>query len=268
MTNDLPPAPRSRRRPAAARSRRRRGGAALRPGGDRRQAQRGQVDAAERAGGPEDQHHLGKAQTTRHRITGVRTEGNTQFVFVDTPGFQTKHSSALNRSLNKAVTGVIADVDVVLFVVEAGNFTLGDAKVLSLLRPASRRSWWPTSWTWCTGAASWRPGCATCRSATLHRIHADLGQERQGRRARAGSLRQVPARAALVLRRRRTHRPQREIPGQRDDPREAVPPDRRRAAVHVHGGHREVQGRTQPQASACCASPPPSWWSATATRRW
>jgi GTP-binding protein Era len=76
-----------------------------------------------------------KAQTTRHRINGVRTQGQSQFVFVDTPGFQTRHSSALNRSLNKAVTGVIADVDVVLFVVEAGNFTLGDAKVLALLKP-------------------------------------------------------------------------------------------------------------------------------------
>lgn len=76
-----------------------------------------------------------KAQTTRHRITGVRTEGATQFVFVDTPGFQTRHSSALNRSLNKAVTGVVGDVDLVLFVVEAGNFTLPDAKVLALLRP-------------------------------------------------------------------------------------------------------------------------------------
>jgi GTP-binding protein Era len=76
-----------------------------------------------------------KAQTTRHRITGVRTDGDTQFVFVDTPGFQTRHSSALNRSLNKAVTGVIGDVDLVLFVVEAGNFTLGDAKVLALLKP-------------------------------------------------------------------------------------------------------------------------------------
>jgi len=76
-----------------------------------------------------------KAQTTRHRITGVRTEGDTQFIFVDTPGFQTRHSSALNRSLNRAVTGAIGDVDVVLFVVEAGNFTLADAKVLSLLKP-------------------------------------------------------------------------------------------------------------------------------------
>src|SRR5687767_11732878 len=76
-----------------------------------------------------------KAQTTRHRINGVRTEGDTQFVFVDTPGFQTRHSSALNRSLNKTVTGVVGDVDLVLFVVEAGNFTLADAKVLALLKP-------------------------------------------------------------------------------------------------------------------------------------
>ena len=76
-----------------------------------------------------------KAQTTRHRITGVRTAGQSQFVFVDTPGFQTRHSSALNRSLNRAVTGVVGDVDLVLFVVEAGTFTLGDAKVLALLKP-------------------------------------------------------------------------------------------------------------------------------------
>ena len=76
-----------------------------------------------------------KAQTTRHRITGVRTEGQTQFIFVDTPGFQTRHGSALNRSLNRAVTGAISDVDLVLFVVEAGSFTPGDAKVLSLLKP-------------------------------------------------------------------------------------------------------------------------------------
>jgi GTP-binding protein Era len=76
-----------------------------------------------------------KAQTTRHRITGIRTQGATQYVFVDTPGFQTRHSTALNKSLNKTVMGAVGDVDLVLFVVEAGNFTLADAKVLSLLKP-------------------------------------------------------------------------------------------------------------------------------------
>ncbi|HUR87809.1 MAG TPA: GTPase Era [Ramlibacter sp.] len=74
-----------------------------------------------------------KAQTTRHRITGIRTLGKTQFVFVDTPGFQTRHGTALNRALNKTVTGAVADVDLVLFVVESGRFTQADEKVLGLL---------------------------------------------------------------------------------------------------------------------------------------
>ncbi len=76
-----------------------------------------------------------KAQTTRHRITGIRTRDAVQFVFVDTPGFQTLHNTALNKSLNKTVLGAVGDVDLVLFVVEAGSFTLADAKVLSLLKP-------------------------------------------------------------------------------------------------------------------------------------
>jgi GTP-binding protein Era len=83
-----------------------------------------------------------KAQTTRHRITGIRTlgsleEGGAQFVFVDTPGFQTRHNAPLNRTLNRTVQGVLSDVDVVLFVVEAGRFGLDDAKVLALM-PAGK----------------------------------------------------------------------------------------------------------------------------------
>jgi GTP-binding protein Era len=77
-----------------------------------------------------------KAQTTRHRITGIRTLAENQFVFVDTPGFQTRHGAALNRALNRTVQGVLADVDVVLFVVEAGRFGLDDAKVLALMPQA------------------------------------------------------------------------------------------------------------------------------------
>jgi GTP-binding protein Era len=78
-----------------------------------------------------------KAQTTRHRITGIRTEGVAQFVFVDTPGFQTKHGTALNRTLNRTVLSSLGDVDVVLFVVEAGKFGAPDAKVMGLL-PAGK----------------------------------------------------------------------------------------------------------------------------------
>jgi GTP-binding protein Era len=75
-----------------------------------------------------------KAQTTRHRITGIRTVQEAQYVFVDTPGFQVKHTAALNRTLNRTVLSSLGDVDVVLFVVEAGRFNLADAKVLALLQ--------------------------------------------------------------------------------------------------------------------------------------
>jgi GTP-binding protein Era len=74
-----------------------------------------------------------KAQTTRHRITGIRTVNEAQFIFVDTPGFQTRHSNALNRSLNKTVLGAVSDVDLVLFVVQAGSYKSADDKVLDLL---------------------------------------------------------------------------------------------------------------------------------------
>jgi GTP-binding protein Era len=74
-----------------------------------------------------------KAQTTRHRITGIRMLGEAQFVFVDTPGFQTRHGSALNRTLNRTVQGVLGDVDLVLLVVEAGRFGPADEQVLRLV---------------------------------------------------------------------------------------------------------------------------------------
>ncbi|UXU88876.1 GTPase Era [Burkholderia sp. S-53] len=76
-----------------------------------------------------------KAQTTRHRITGINTFDDAQFVFVDTPGFQTRHSTALNRSLNRAVTSTLTSVDVILFVIEAGRFGPDDQKVLDLIPP-------------------------------------------------------------------------------------------------------------------------------------
>ena len=78
-----------------------------------------------------------KAQTTRHQLQGIRTEGEAQLIFVDTPGFQTRHTNALNRTLNRTVTAVLGGVDAVLFVVQAGRFDLADAKVLDLLDPGT-----------------------------------------------------------------------------------------------------------------------------------
>ncbi|TSA21414.1 MAG: GTPase Era [Betaproteobacteria bacterium] len=74
-----------------------------------------------------------KPQTTRHRILGVRTEADAQFVFVDTPGYQTRHKGALNSAMNRAVTQALAEVDVILWVFEAGRFTPADEQVLRLL---------------------------------------------------------------------------------------------------------------------------------------
>ncbi len=74
-----------------------------------------------------------KAQTTRHRITGIRTDAGAQYVFVDTPGFQTQHQNALNRAMNRSVTQTLSNVDVVLFVIEVMRFDARDEKVLTLL---------------------------------------------------------------------------------------------------------------------------------------
>jgi GTP-binding protein Era len=76
-----------------------------------------------------------KAQTTRHRITGIRSEDGAQYVFVDTPGFQLQHKNALNRAMNRTVTQSLSDVDAVLFVVEALRFDSRDEEVLALLPP-------------------------------------------------------------------------------------------------------------------------------------
>jgi len=74
-----------------------------------------------------------KAQTTRHRLLGIHTTDDAQYLFVDTPGFQLKHINALNRGMNKTVKQVMSEVDVVLFVVESTRFGDADRKVLDIL---------------------------------------------------------------------------------------------------------------------------------------
>ncbi|MBF1286834.1 MAG: GTPase Era, partial [Neisseria sp.] len=74
-----------------------------------------------------------KAQTTRNRVTGIYTDDTAQFVFVDTPGFQTKHRNALNDRLNQNVTEALSSVDAVVFVVEAMRFTDADRIVMKQL---------------------------------------------------------------------------------------------------------------------------------------
>jgi GTP-binding protein Era len=74
-----------------------------------------------------------KAQTTRHRIHGILTTDSCQFIFVDTPGFQTQHKNALHRLMNRSVTQALSEVDVVLFVIEAGRFGNREREIVHLL---------------------------------------------------------------------------------------------------------------------------------------
>jgi GTP-binding protein Era len=74
-----------------------------------------------------------KAQTTRHRITGIQTSEQAQFIYVDTPGFQTRHANALNKKLNRTVSDTLTASDVILFVVEAGTWGQPDQQVLDLI---------------------------------------------------------------------------------------------------------------------------------------
>ena len=78
-----------------------------------------------------------KPQTTRHRIAGIVTDDTVQYVFVDTPGFQTRHHSTLNERLNRTVRESLSDVDAVVWVLDAARITPADAAVAALL-PADK----------------------------------------------------------------------------------------------------------------------------------
>ncbi|HET9024463.1 MAG TPA: GTPase Era [Burkholderiaceae bacterium] len=80
-----------------------------------------------------------KPQTTRDRVLGVRTDADAQYIFVDTPGFQRRHRSALNKRMNEQVTGALADVDVIVLVIEATGWRGEDEEVVRLLPEGSDR---------------------------------------------------------------------------------------------------------------------------------
>jgi len=75
-----------------------------------------------------------RPQTTRQRIIGIVTQPDAQFVFVDTPGFQTHHGNAMNRMMNRSVSRSVVDVDAVVWVISAMHLNAGDQAVLPLLQ--------------------------------------------------------------------------------------------------------------------------------------
>ena len=74
-----------------------------------------------------------KPQTTRQTITGIMTRPGLQIAFVDTPGYQTRHRSALNRLMNRSVTGALQEADAILWVIEALKFEPEDEALFKLL---------------------------------------------------------------------------------------------------------------------------------------
>lgn len=75
-----------------------------------------------------------KPQTTRQRISGIKTHAGGQVVYVDTPGIHRVGKKALNRFMNRIARASFLDVDLVLFLIEAGRWTDEDEAVARSLR--------------------------------------------------------------------------------------------------------------------------------------
>lgn len=79
-----------------------------------------------------------RPQTTRHRILGIKTDNDSQLIYVDTPGLHIDDKKAMNRYMNRAAASSIDDVDVILFVVDGMNWTDEDEKVLERLKVSAK----------------------------------------------------------------------------------------------------------------------------------
>ena len=75
-----------------------------------------------------------KPQTTRHRILGIKTTCDTQYIYVDTPGMHSQEKYNMNRYMNRAAKTSVEFVNVILLVIEAGNWTEADDHALDNLR--------------------------------------------------------------------------------------------------------------------------------------
>ncbi|WP_349572146.1 GTPase Era [Azotobacter salinestris] len=75
-----------------------------------------------------------KPQTTRHNMLGIKTEGDVQAIYVDTPGLHKQNDKALNRYMNKTASAALKDVDVVIFMVDRTRWTDEDQLVLDRLQ--------------------------------------------------------------------------------------------------------------------------------------
>lgn len=75
-----------------------------------------------------------KPQTTRHKILGIKTFGATQTIYIDTPGLHQENKRALNNYLNKTAISSLADVNIIIFMVESLKWTEDDDLALKSIR--------------------------------------------------------------------------------------------------------------------------------------
>jgi GTP-binding protein Era len=188
-----------------------------------------------------------KAQTTRHRITGIQTHDDAQFIYVDTPGFQTRHANALNKTLNKTVTNTLISSDLILYVIEAGTFGPADQQVLDLLptevpvvlvinkadRVKDKAVLLPFA----------QQVAAKFNFAAIVPVSAKLRFQLDGLEKEIKKF--LPENQPIFGPDDITDRSE-EIPGLRDRARKTVPLCRRRAALHQHRADRAVRAGGRP----------------------
>ncbi len=80
-----------------------------------------------------------KPQTTRQRLLGIKTKETNQIIYVDTPGFHQGHQRVLNKFMNKVALSSIEGVDIVLFIIDALNFSEPDEYLLKQIPDESNK---------------------------------------------------------------------------------------------------------------------------------
>tara|TARA_B100000886_G_scaffold103226_1_gene68591 strand:- start:1348 stop:2256 length:909 start_codon:yes stop_codon:yes gene_type:complete len=81
-----------------------------------------------------------KSQTTRNNILGIKTVGDKQMIFVDTPGMHIKSEKTMNKILNRSAQSIIDDSDIILFVIQRLSFDKNDELILKKLQESNQKT--------------------------------------------------------------------------------------------------------------------------------
>ena len=82
-----------------------------------------------------------KVQTTRTAIKGIVNRENSQIIFIDTPGIH-KPKTKLNETMIETSFGVIKDIDLILFIIEATSDEIGrgDMRILEKIKESKKKT--------------------------------------------------------------------------------------------------------------------------------